>query len=163
MKMKLVSPEQMMKRMNATFDTVARRAFEIFEGNGRKAGQDLEHWLQAEAETLHPMHVDISDADGALMVRAEVPGFTEQDLEVSVQPRVLTISGHRESAQERKKGKTVYHERCSNEIFRTLELPATVDTASDAITANCDKGVLTISLPKAAEAKAREVPIQAKM
>ena len=55
--LKLVSPEQMVERMNATFDAIARRAFEIFEGTGGRLGRDLEDWLQAEAQLIHPVHV----------------------------------------------------------------------------------------------------------
>jgi HSP20 family protein len=89
-------------------------------------------------------------------VKAEVPGFSYRDLEVTMEPSRLTISGKRESSKEEKKGKTVYSETCSNEIFRVVELPAEVDTGK--ATATLKDGILQLSVPKAA--KARSVPIR---
>ena len=159
--LRLVSASEMVDRMHHVFDSISHRAFEIFERNGKGFGRELEDWLQAEAEVLHPMHVEITTTDEALTVNAEVPGFAEKDIQVSVEPRRLTISGKRESAREEKKGKTVYSERCAGEIFRALELPADVDTASSAIKAVYDKGVLTITLPKLAKPKGREIKVEA--
>jgi len=159
--LRLVPAEQMIDHMKETFDAIARRAFEIFDGNGRRFGRELEDWFQAEAELLHPVHLEVSESDDALTVRAEVPGFSEKDLEVSVEPRRLTISGKRESTQERKEGKTVYSERCSNQIFRTVDLPAAVDTAA-AAKATCDQGLLTITLVKAAKPEGRRVKVEPK-
>jgi HSP20 family protein len=148
--------------MKETFDAVARRAFEIFDGNGRRFGHELEDWLQAEAELLHPTHLDISESDKTLTVRAEVPGFREKDIEVSVEPRRVTISGRRESAVEEKKGKTVYSEHCANQFFRAAELPAEVDTTSSAVKATYDQGVLTITLPKVEQARGRQIKVEPK-
>lgn len=160
--LRLVSADETLDRMKEAFDSIARRAFEIFEGNGRRFGRDLEDWLQAEAELLHPVHLEISETEQALTVRAEVPGFAEKDLEIDLEPRRLTIKGKRESLEEHKKGKTVYAERCSDEIFRVVDLPDEVDTASNAIKATYDKGMLTIALPKREKAKAREIKVESK-
>lgn len=159
---RLVSAEQMLDRMNEACDAVARRAFEIFEGNGRRVGRELDDWFQAEAELLHPVHLEISETDAALTARAEVPGFTEKDIEVSLEPRRLTISGRRESAAERKTGKAIYSERCCNQIFRAVDLPAEVDTASSAIKTVYDRGVLTITLPKVEKTKGRQIKLEPK-
>ncbi len=160
--LRLVSAEQMLDRMKEAVDAVARRAFEIFEGNGRRFGRELDDWFQAEAEVLHPVHLEISETDAALTVRAEVPGFTEKDIDVSLEPRRLTISGKRESTEKRKTGKTIYSETCCNQIFRAIDLSAEVDTASSAIKTVYDRGVLTITLPKVEKAKAREIKLEPK-
>jgi len=157
----LVRPDQLFDRMKETFDAVARRAFEIFERNGRRLGHELEDWLQAESELLHPVCVDISETDSALTVELEVPGFTEKEIEVSVEPRRLTVTGKRESWEEKRKGKTVYSEKRSNGIFRTIELPSEVNPADEAIKATYDRGVLTIALPKRGTAVAREIKVEA--
>ena len=159
--LRLVPADQMLDQMRDTFDAIARRAFEIFDGKGRTFGHELDDWFQAEAELLHPVHLEVSDADGALTVRAEVPGFDEKDLEVSVEPTRLTISGKRESSEERKQGKTVYSERCSDRLFRAVDLPKVVDTAG-AMKATYDQGVLTITLPKAEKTEGRRVTVEAK-
>jgi HSP20 family protein len=157
--LRLIRPDEMFDHMKDTFDAIARRAFAIFDGNGRRLGHALDDWLRAEAELLHPVHLDISETEKALTVRAEVPGFSEKDIEVSVEPRRLTISGKRESTEEKKtKGKVVYSEHCSNQLFRVVELPAEVDAASPAVKATCDRGILTISMPRA---KTRQIEVEA--
>lgn len=160
--LRLVSSDRIFDRMKETFDAIARRAFEIFESNGRRLGRDLDDWFQAERELLHPLHLEVSETDGAFTVEVEVPGFTEKDVEINLAPRRLTISGTRESVEERKKGKTVYSERGSSRIFRVVGLPADVDTASAAISATCDKGILTITLPKLAKPETRQIKVEAK-
>jgi HSP20 family protein len=160
--LRLVSSDRIFDRMKDTMDAVARRAFEIFETGGRRFGRELEDWFRAEHELLHPLYLDVSESDGAFTVEVEVPGFSEKDIEISVEPRRLTISGTRETAAERKKGKSIYSERASNRIFRVVALPAEVDTASSAIKATYDKGILTITLPKVAKPEARQITVEAK-
>jgi HSP20 family protein len=157
--MKLVPAADLFDRMQRLYDSVARRAFEIFEGDGRTFGRELQHWFQAESELLHPVHVRVTEADGKVTVNAEVPGFTEKDLEISVEPRRLTISGKRETKEERKDQKTIYSERCSNQILRVVDLPVEVDASK--ASATLSNGMLELEIPKAAPAK--KVPIQMKV
>ena len=129
-----------------TFNAISRRAYEIFEGNERAFGRDLEHWFQAEREIIHPVHVSIEESDDSLSVKAEVPGFNEKELEIGVEPRQLTITGKRETKKEEKKGKTVCAECCSDQILRIVSLPADVQT--DKVTATLKNGVLEFTMPK---------------
>jgi len=156
--LRLVPPRDLFRRVQKFQDEIARRAFEIFEGNGRAFGRDLENWFTAESELLHPVHIDIAESDGDVTVRAELPGFTAKEIEVSLEPRRLTIAGKREAKEERKDKKTVYTERCSDQLLRVIDLPAAVDTETAAATLK--EGVLELKLPKAAAAK--KVPITAK-
>jgi len=156
--MKLLPGSDLVDRIQELSNSIARRAFEIFEGRGRALGHDLEDWLRAESEFLHPMHVDIAESDEALTVRAEVPGFSAKELEVGVEPHRLTISGKRETSEERTSKKTIYTEQCSNQIFRAINLPAQVDTSK--VTATLKDGVLELSMPKAA--KVQNVPVEEK-
>ena len=104
-------------------------------------------------DMLHPVHVKMVEAEDSLEVKAEVPGFSEKEIEVSVEPRRLTITGKRETETQReeKKGKTVYSEFCSNQILRIVDLPASVD--AEKTTATLKNGVLQLTMPKAAKAK----------
>lgn len=160
--LRLVSSDQILDHMKETIDAVARRAFELFEANGRIFGRDLDDWLRAERELLRPLYLEVSETDDALTVEVEVPGFTEKDIEISLEPRRLTVSGTRKTTQERKKGTTVYSERASKRIFRVVTLPADVDTASTAIGATYANGILTITLPKLAKPEARQIKVEAK-
>lgn len=157
--LKVVEPKSLFDRINQMQQAVARRAFELFQGDGGILGRELEHWLKAEAELLHPVHMNITESDDALAVQAEVPGFSPNELEVSIEARRLTISGKKEVREERKKGKTIYQERCSNEILRVVDLPAEVDATK--ATATLKNGVLELMLPKTAQAKSTRVEIKA--
>jgi HSP20 family molecular chaperone IbpA len=89
--------------INRTHQNIARRAFEIFENDGGLFGHELDHWIKAEAELLHPVHMNITASDDALSVQAEVPSFHASELEASLEPQRLTISGKKETSKEGKK------------------------------------------------------------
>jgi len=157
---KLIAPESIKDRINRTHQEIERRAFEFFEGDGGLFGRELDHWFKAEAELLHPVHVQISEADNVVRVQAEVPGFATKDLEVSVERHRLTITGKKESVEESKKGKTVYKEQCSNEILRVVDVPAEIDAAK--ATATLKDGILSLSLPKAVQVKEQVQKVEVK-
>jgi HSP20 family protein len=145
------SPGDLLEQFDSVYESIARRAFELFEGNGRWPGTDLADWFRAEAELLHPLHLEMRESDSSFTVEAELPGFTAKDLEINVEPRCLRIAGKRETKEEEKKGKVIRSERCADQIVRAVDLPADVDTSK--VSASLKDGVLTIDLPKAAHAK----------
>ena len=132
-----------------TFNALTRRAYEIFEGNGRTFGRDLENWLRAEKELLHPVAVNLTESDTAFELTAEVPGFNEKEIEVGVEPGRVTIAGKRESKKEEKKGKSVCSESTSDQILRMIDLPAEIET--ERVTATLKNGILGLTLPKVAK------------
>ena len=119
---------------------------------------NCDNWFQAERELLHPVHIQVNESEDALEIQAEVPGFSEKELEVNVEPQRLVISGKRETKTEQKKGKAVYSETCSDQILRIVDLPAEVET--DKVAANLRNGVLELRLPKVV--KARKIKAEAK-
>jgi HSP20 family molecular chaperone IbpA len=152
---KAAKTEGSTERMEHLNEAISRRAYELFEQDGRVEGQHLRHWLEAERELLHPVHMRIEETEGEFVLRAELPGFTASDIEVSVEPRRVIITGKRESNQEEKQSGAVYIEQCSDEIFRTMELPSEVNVMK--VTATLKDGVLNIQLPKGTAAKAAVV------
>jgi HSP20 family protein len=152
---KAAKAKNIFERMDRLYDTISRRAFELFEKDGRVDGHDLNHWLEAERELLHPVHIRMEETDGEFVVHAELPGFTASDIEVNVEPRRVTITGKRESKQENKKGDAIYVEHCSDEVFRTMELPVEVNPTK--VTAALKDGVLDVQLPKTVETKRARV------
>ena len=149
---KMIKHGSLLDQMNEMFDALSRRAYSIFEENGRIFGRDIENWFQAEQELLHPVHVHVAESDDSLHIQAEVPGFSEKELEISVEPCRLTITGKREASKEEKKGKTVYAERCADQILRIVDLPVEVET--DKVSAMLKNGVLDLTMPKAVKARA---------
>jgi HSP20 family protein len=151
-------PRDLLEQFDNIYNSIAQRAFQLFEGNGRWLGHAWDDWLRAEAEVLHPVRLEVSETGDSFTVQAEVPGFTAKDLEVNVEPRCLKIAGKRETKEEEKKGKTIRSEWSSDQILRAIDLPADVDTSK--VSASLKDGILKIDLPKAEHAKA--VHIEAK-
>ena len=145
-------------RINEVRDSIAKRAFEIFEGKGAWFGRELDDWLRAESELLHPMHLELAESDSDLTVKAEVPGFNAKELEINIEPRRLTVTGKRETKDEIKKGKTVYSELYGNEILRVIDLPAEVDVSN--VSAVLKDGILNIKMAKAAAPKSVRVELK---
>ena len=90
--------------------------------------------------------MDITESDEAVTVRAEVPGFSAKELEIRLAPRRLAITGKRQTKQEQSAENTVYSERCVNQVFRLVELPAEVNP--EKATATLSDGVLQLAIPK---------------
>ena len=139
----------LLDQVEETISALARRAYDIFESNGRTFGRDLENWLRAERELLHPVQINITESDESLEVRAEVPGFSEKEIEIRVEAHRLAITGKRDTKKEETKGKTVYAEACSDQILRIVDLPADIEPGK--VTATLKNGILQIILPKVAK------------
>lgn len=105
---------------------------------------------------------NVWEEDNALHVEAELPGLTKDEIHVSVENGVLTISG--EKREERREGEpeSAYHlyERRYGRFERALTLPTNVDP--DKIRARYESGVLEVTLPKTEEAKPRQIQIEGK-
>lgn len=136
------------------YSAISRRAFELFQNNGQSFGHELDDWLHAESELLHPVHLNVTESDDEFTVLAEVPGFTSKDLDIRAERKSLTITGKRE-LKEGNHGKKIVKSTCSDQILRTIGLPVEVDPSRASATVN--DGILSITLPKAANAKAARV------
>ncbi len=104
-----------------------------------------------------PVNV-LQDAEGNYVVRFEVPGVSPEDIHIESQDRTLTLSGKRDASTA---SNSSYHrrERGTGQFSRSLQFPA--DMALDQAKASCTQGMLTIRIPKRAEAKPRQITIQA--
>lgn len=105
--------------------------------------------------------IDVAENDNAITMTAELPGLSEDDMDISVENGILTLKG--EKRQEKKDDKDNYHvvERRYGTFQRAMRLPASVDEA--AVAAKFDKGVLTVTMPKkpgSAPAAARKIAIE---
>jgi HSP20 family protein len=150
----LTRPADLLSHIEELSNSIARRAYEIFENNGRTLGHDLEHWFQAESELLRPVQMDTAESKEDVTVRATVPGFKADELEVSLEGNRLTITGKHETEEERKKERTVRQDR----ILRVIDLPAEVD-AGKAV-ATLKDGLLELRVPKTSQAQS--IPIGTK-
>ncbi len=101
--------------------------------------------------------VDVEETAEAIVVHADLPGIEKNDLKVNLENNLLTIRGERKSERE-EKGKNYYRsERAFGTFQRTFTLSERVK--ADGIQADYKNGVLTVTLPKADEAKPREISV----
>jgi len=101
--------------------------------------------------------VDIMEKDGNLILRAELPGLTEKDIDLKIEGNILTLKGERKMENEDNKG--TYHrlESCYGSFTRSFRLPETVD--HEKISAEYKNGVLKVTIPQKPEVKPREIPV----
>src|SRR5579859_5268503 len=101
--------------------------------------------------------VDVYEDEHKVSLKIEVPGIDEKDIDVRVENNTLTVHGERKIEKEEKEENYRRVERQYGSFTRTFTLPQTVDTEN--VSANYDKGVLKISLPKKAEAKPKQIKV----
>lgn len=104
--------------------------------------------------------LDLHETDGQITVTAELPGMDEKDIDISVADQMLTISGEKKSEFEEKKGEHYRSERSYGKFSRSISLPFDIDAKR--VDAKYDKGVLKLTIPKPAEAKAKTQKIAIK-
>jgi HSP20 family protein len=128
--------------MNRLFGTV----FDSPSPSGN--GNTLRRWMPA---------MDLVETDDHFVLRADLPGLGEGDVNIEVEDNVLTVSGERKTEHETTK--EGYHrvERAFGSFSRSLTLPEGVD--ADAVTAGFDRGVLEIRIPKPEQRKPRKISI----
>lgn len=114
-------------------------------------GEDVSsrNWLPA---------VDISETDDALMLYAELPGMTKDDVDITVENNLLSIRGERKFEKEDTQENFHRIERTYGTFSRSFTLPTNV--RSDEVSASFQDGLLRIEVPKAEEAKPRKVAIK---
>lgn len=105
--------------------------------------------------------LDVVEDDKAFRVSVELPGMTEKDVAVSLDDRTLVIRGEKKEEKETKENEVYRRERAYGSFRRAIELPGEVDATK--IEAKFKDGVLTIDLPKTAEAQQRvkQIPVKA--
>jgi HSP20 family protein len=101
--------------------------------------------------------IDVLEDKDKLIVKAEVPGFRREDLDVSMQENNLMISGERKSDEERKDGEFFRSERFYGRFHRSIPLPYAVEV--EQIQAQYRDGVLTVTLPISDRAKAKQIEV----
>jgi HSP20 family protein len=136
-------------------------SFDGLEDVRREMSRMLDAWNERSssgpAGVFPP--IDVTETENAIIVRAEVPGIKASDLAVRVENQTLTLSGERKAPAEFEKASMHRREREWGQFRRSFNLPFRVDSAH--VDARCTHGILTIELPKAAEARAKQITVQA--
>jgi HSP20 family protein len=103
--------------------------------------------------------MDLVETDEQFVLRADLPGLSEDDVSIELEDNVLTVSGERKAEHEARKEGYYRVERAYGAFHRQLTLPEGVDP--EAVEAAFDKGVLEVRIPKPEQRKPRKVAIKA--
>ena len=133
------------ERMNRLFEQTLDRS------RGEREGMVAGTWAPA---------VDIYETPDSIVLQAELPGLSKDDIDIQVRDNVLTLKGERRSEKEVKEGNYLRVERAYGGFQRAFTLPAAVQ--ADKIRAVFKDGVLDVSIPKAEEAKPKQIKIDVK-
>lgn len=101
--------------------------------------------------------VDVSDDDNQYMLEAEMPGMDEEDIEISLEDKLLVISGKKIIKKENEGKRFSRIERSSGSFSRSFTLPTTVE--ANEISASFNKGILTILIPKVPQKIPKKIKI----
>lgn len=137
-----------------------REMEDMFARYGRALGMPASGVAGQEAITSTEWvpRVDISETDDAYIIKAEIPGVNKEDVKVTAENGVLTISGERKEEQEDKNKKIHRVERLYGTFIRTFVLPDNVDESK--INAEFKDGVLTLTVPKTEKAKPKSIEVK---
>ncbi len=102
--------------------------------------------------------INVTEDQDAYRIRAELPGIKADELDITVTGKSLAIAGERKIAEETNGAKYHRRERESGNFRRMVSLPGPID--ADKVEATCTNGVLTLVLPKAEEAKPRQITVK---
>jgi len=107
--------------------------------------------------SVHPS-VDVYEDDGNVFVRMDLPGMNKDDIDISFDGHVLSVTGRREEAMDKDGGCYWSRERFSGEFHRYVHVPA--DVVADKLKATYESGVLEVSFPKAEKVKRTKIAIE---
>jgi HSP20 family protein len=119
----------------------------------RETGEDLREGVWQPA-------VDIYEDEESVVIKAELPDVDQKDIEVKIEENTLILKGERRHDQTVKKENYHRVERYYGAFQRSFHLPHSID--QEKVKATCDRGVLTITLPKKLEKKPKQINVQVK-
>jgi HSP20 family protein len=140
-------PFRELRRMEGTVDR-------LWQGLGPYTGgptSDVESW---------GIPLDIVREGDDIVVHASVPGIKPQEVSVTIEENVLTVTGHTEVDEEQTEGTYLMRERRTGSFRRSLRLPDYVD--ADKAESTYEAGVLTITLPRVEAKKAKQLTVEVK-
>ena len=119
----------------------------VFEGPGQDP-RAMRRWMPA---------MDLVESEGEFVLRADLPGLSEDDVKIELEDSTLTISGERKSESQTERDGYLRVERATGSFQRSLTLPKGVDP--EAVSARFDRGVLEVRIPKPEQRKPRRIEI----
>jgi HSP20 family protein len=145
--------EQFRREMDRLFD-------DFSSGFWRGSLFDMTPFRRTEAAFRTMPAVDVAETDKAYEITAELPGLEEKNIEVKLANGVLSIKGEKQEDKEEKQRDYYRRERSFGSFERSFQVPEGIDT--DKIAASFKNGILSVTLPKSAEAQKQAKKIEVK-
>ncbi|MBZ5547877.1 MAG: DUF2934 domain-containing protein [Acidobacteriia bacterium] len=153
----LRNPEDLRREMQQVQLAIAHRAHELFETRGSQHGHDWDDWFRAESELLRPVSVSMAESNDRISVRADVVGFDETELKVSIEPHRITILGQKKTSGMKAESRTM--ERTGSDPDQILEVvDLAAEVAPERAVVELQGGVLKFELPTAATIEVAVAP-----
>jgi HSP20 family protein len=139
------------RRVSNVWNTGIDRWFDNFLNSDLRLSDDI--------STVQPV-VNVEETENEYLISAELPGIDKKDINISIEDNILSLSGEKKS--ESKTDEKNYHrfERSYGKFCRSFDLPNSIDREN--IDASYKNGVLNIILPKAEEAKPKQIEVKVK-
>ena len=137
-------------------ETLQREMNRLFDFSHSRPGYDDTSLLGGQWAPL----VDIYDSKDNLVVKADLPGLSKDDIQVAIQENILTISGEKKQELNIRENEYLRTERFYGSFHRAITLPTEVDRTK--VQANFKEGILELILPKKEEAKPQQIKIDVK-
>jgi HSP20 family molecular chaperone IbpA len=153
---RLLPNDPFLREVKRIHSDIAKRAYELSAASGFLRGHEVEDWCQAEAQLLAPVSVEIVEHRNEVMVKAHLPGFDHDDVEVYSDSRRMFL---RATHDEELEGDAEYFGEKSRVVFRSIELPCEIDP--DRARATLVRGTIEILLPKVQAVKAGPMLVRA--
>jgi HSP20 family protein len=115
-------------------------------------------WEGNETQGIWEPRLDVSETKEAFCIKAEIPGIDPKEIQVNLENGVLVLRGEKKQEVEKKEERFYRSERMYGTFVRSLRLPTPVDGTK--VIASFKHGLLTVTLPKAAEAMGHTIPIK---
>lgn len=124
---------------------------DMLRGMARRTG------YQRDVENALELRMDINEDDNRYLVKVDMPGVKKEDIDISIDGNQVTLQADLSRERTQESGREIYSERCSGQACRSFTLPAQLDPTT--ASASYDGGVLTLILPKKADADTRHLAV----
>jgi HSP20 family protein len=148
----------LLKEVESIFDQVRRRAFELSAQRGGGFGKEMDDWLNAEAEFVLAPPFELLEGKKSFEIQVAAPGFSSDQLKVSVHPDGIIVSGKAESKKEQKKGTVHFSNLSRKDLLRRFYMPNPIDP--DQVHASLRDGILTIVAKKPSAVAPQPIAVQ---
>lgn len=154
-----VEIEKMLDRVAEFTKETSMKAYDYFLERRNEWSGHFDDWLKAEMQVLRPTPLEIKEHEDTISVRAAVPGFKPEEIEISLKGNLMIISGETKFEETKEDEKVILNEWRSNRFCRQILLPSEVETED--VHPKLKDGILQFTLKKCAATEPANIAVEA--